>query len=110
MLRECVRRIDGVRPQASSFARYGGEEFLIITQSNGHKTLHHKIEKIQYNLVHHNFEWLEEGYQISLTSGIGRREANEEISKIIIRADKALYMGKQNGKNRIIYEESSFVL
>ena len=90
--------------------RYGGEEFLIITQSNGQKTLLHKIEKIQNNLAHHNFEWLEEGYQISLTSGISRREGSEEISEIIVRADKSLYIGKQNGKNRIIFDDNSLVL
>lgn len=105
LAREMLKMFD----EESFCIRYGGEEFLIITQSNGHKTLHHKIEKVQHNLSHYNFEWLEEGYQISLTSGISRREGDEEISKIIIRADKALYQGKKNGKNRIVSSGKSLL-
>lgn len=91
--------------EESFCVRYGGEEFLVITQSSSRKIFQNKIEKIQQRLAQHHFYWLENNHKISFTSGISVGEAHQQIKEIIVKADQALYIGKQNGKNKIIFAD-----
>ena len=84
---------------ADIFARYGGEEFIILTPEtdlNGAfihaERLRNDIEKYEFNTAGH------------VTSSFGVTEFNSEtddIEKLLDRADKALYIAKENGRNRV---------
>jgi diguanylate cyclase (GGDEF)-like protein len=82
--------------------RWGGEEFLILfthTHLNEAKLACEKLlNKIR------NIEIKESDNIVQFTVSMGLTELKEEddsIEKAIDRADKALYMAKKNGKNRI---------
>jgi len=98
---ECITRKDDF------VARYGGEEFIIIlphTDENGAQIMAQKVlDKLtSYHIPHEKN--LETGY---VTVSIGITTVNVKFSHnltdYIKYADEALYMSKQNGRNRYTY-------
>ncbi len=84
---------------ADIFARYGGEEFIILTPETGlsgacihAERLRSDIEKYEFNSAGH------------ITSSFGVTEFNAEkdnVERLLERADKALYLAKEHGRNRV---------
>lgn len=84
---------------ADIFARYGGEEFIILTPQTDLKgalihaeRLRRDIEKFKFNTVGH------------ITSSFGVTEfivETDSIETLLERADKALYLAKEYGRNRV---------
>ncbi len=82
--------------------RWGGEEFLILlpeTDGNGGKSLAGVIKKsLQEMGVEYEKQWI----RVTLTFGIAEYYPDSDINECIKRADQALYLGKDKGKNIII--------
>lgn len=81
--------------------RYGGEEFLIILPEADLAAANRVAERIRATIEEHVFVTL--AGDLGITISIGCTENIEDISidEVIIRADKALYKAKENGRNRI---------
>ena len=101
LLKDQVRGIDCP-------ARWGGEEFLIMlieTDIESGKTVAERIRnKIQTADIIHN------GIPISVTMTFGVSQfhgTDDTIDSCIKRADKALYAGKHQGKNRVVAENGA---
>jgi len=88
-----IARIIMLRYDNTGFSRWGGEEFLIITELE--VDIATEILELISNHVFPN--------DIRITVSIGETMVGESDSIItaVTRADKALYISKQNGKNRI---------
>lgn len=97
-----------VKRPSDCVARYGGEEFVVLlptTNEAGAKTIANRIrravEKIQ---VDHN------GTPVSMTVSIGGATAvpsvNDEKNLLIRRADSALYIAKEKGRNQYQAEKT----
>ena len=91
ILKKNIRKIDVL-------GRWGGEEFMIIcpqTDLEGTKkvaqSLCETISKYEFPTVGN----------ISASFGVSMYDGDENIDKIIARADKALYKAKENGRNRV---------
>ena len=84
---------------ADIFARYGGEEFIILTpETNLSGALTH-AERLRNDLEKFNFKTV--GH---ITSSFGVTEFNVEtdsIETLLERVDKALYLAKEYGRNRV---------
>jgi diguanylate cyclase (GGDEF)-like protein/PAS domain S-box-containing protein len=82
--------------------RYGGEEFAIILPDI---TLEHAriiAEKIRYLIESQNFKVEDRTIEVTLSIGLSLFEKEDQsISKVVIRADEALYRAKNNGRNRV---------
>ena len=86
-------------------ARWGGEEFLIILPDTnaGDATL--SAQRIRQ--AYQRFDWLAAiGQNINPTISAGVSELNkqESLGCAIARADRALYKGKANGRNKVEFE------
>jgi len=82
--------------------RWGGEEFLILFTHTYLKEAKLACEKLLNKIG--NIEIKEGDNIVKFTVSMGLTELKEEddsLEKVIERADKALYMAKKNGKNRI---------
>jgi len=82
--------------------RWGGEEFLIILPETNLEEACLVAEKIRKSLSEKHYTFNNIDCHITMTFGIGIYEGKTDIGKCIGEADKALYKGKQQGKNCVI--------
>lgn len=90
-----------MRPQ-DTLARYGGEEFVILLPDT---TLQQGIEamtRLQRELTKNFFLTGNEKLLITFSAGVAQLEEDEDGTAAIRRADKAMYMAKRSGKNRVL--------
>lgn len=96
VLRDGVREIDHV-------ARWGGEEFLILLPAtDGDEALRvcERLREDVHGLSAKNVAGAELG--MSITVGVAVLQADEPIEQALLRADRAMYEGKQAGRNRVV--------
>jgi len=83
------------------YARWGGDEFIIIfVGSSAEESLNisNKIRKaIEENLKLHHFV----EHAVTISAGLTNISTTDTQDSAISRADKAMYIAKKNGKNRI---------
>lgn len=89
-------------------ARYGGEEFIIILPNTEEEGARVYGERIREALQQHSLE--HQGHAIEITASIGiacsRPNDIRAGHQLIVRADKALYVAKERGRDRVeIYSQ-----
>jgi diguanylate cyclase (GGDEF)-like protein len=97
IINSCLRIMDSAH-------RYGGEEFtIILPETNGKKAVN-VGKRIRAATEAEIFNPLP-GKTVNVTISIGATQYfyNEESSAFIQRADKAMYLSKQNGRNKVSY-------
>lgn len=85
--------------------RFGGEEFLILLVETNAEDALNVAERIRQAIAGSPFET--SAGSLLITASIGVAEMTPDMSGIthlIARADQALYLAKQNGRNRIMAE------
>lgn len=83
-------------------ARWGGEEFLFLFENmNGDETMVY-VNKLLHQIRTARFNYNDLQLRATLTFGIEEHQG-DDYEKTIRNADKKLYMGKQNGRNRVVY-------
>lgn len=84
------------------FGRYGGEEFLLVLPMTELPTALSLAESIRGHLA--STPLLEHPQPLTITAsfGVAQIRPNESIDTWLIRADKALYRAKENGRNCVM--------
>ena len=95
IIKSCLRTND-------SAYRYGGEEFTVILPETAGAEARTVAQRIRSALELERFS-PENGPDVQITISIGVTEyhTKEELSTFIQRADKAMYLSKQNGRNKV---------
>jgi two-component system cell cycle response regulator len=103
IIRSCLRTMD------SAF-RYGGEEFTVILPETSAQEAHNVAQRIRTAVEFESF-FPEPGNVVTVTISIGVTEYNnkEPLSEFIKRADQAMYLSKEKGRNAIssLFADSS---
>ena len=89
---------------ADLFARFGGEEFLLLATDNDIKGAATAAERIRETIAGIDFSDLSPDLCVTLSAGVAQFKANEDIRTLLTRADKALYLAKNSGRNCIKME------
>ncbi|MFH1674580.1 MAG: diguanylate cyclase [Pseudomonadota bacterium] len=84
-------------------ARYGGEEFALILPHTNFTTARETAERLRTTVESYDFEVDNDHLQITISLGIASfpHETIETSKDLVESADKALYMAKKNGRNRV---------
>lgn len=86
-------------------ARYGGEEFAVILPGATHAIAHQVAQRIQSNIYAKNivFTSAPHSQRLSVSIGIASLENSDKLTptRLIMRADRALYLAKSAGRNCI---------
>jgi len=107
-LKNVAEAVTGVLPRTDDFvARYGGEEFTVVlphTDEKGAKMIAEKIiASIQaLNIPHKNSE-VADHVTVSIGITTGAVAYGQTLIDYLKRADEALYMSKNNGRNQYTY-------
>ena len=90
-----------MRPQ-DALARYGGEEFLILMPDTPLEKGIEAITRLQRELTKQFFLAGTEKVLITFSAGVAQFADDEDRESALKRADKAMYMAKRAGKNRVL--------
>jgi diguanylate cyclase (GGDEF)-like protein len=97
-IRTSLRKID-------LLFRYGGEEFIVLLPGTGAESAQRTAERIR-GIVARAEHPLEDGRKVKVTISVGGciypQDAQNE-SHLLRMADKALYLAKEKGKNRVVF-------
>lgn len=95
VIRSCLRTND-------SAYRYGGEEFTVILPETSAEEAKTVAQRIRASLEEEIFRPLP-NVEVYKTISIGVTEyfSDEELTNFIKRADEAMYLSKQKGRNRV---------
>ncbi len=82
--------------------RYGGEEFTILLPETPTEEAMTVAERIRSRIEKETFS-PQEGKKASITISIGVTEycKDEDLPVFVRRADRAMYLSKKNGRNRV---------
>ncbi|MCB1916299.1 MAG: diguanylate cyclase [Rhodocyclaceae bacterium] len=92
---------ENVRPQ-DSVARYGGEEFVIVLPDTDSEDAMVALTRLQRALTKRYFLAGNSKLLITFSAGITRIADEENAEAAIARADRAMYLAKRAGKNRVM--------
>jgi len=90
-----IREVDFV-------GRYGGEEFTVVLPETDRKSAYEIAERLRLK-INQEFDGSDQSIP-RITVSIGLAEANETVadfSALVQRADQALYLAKQAGRDRV---------
>ncbi|TAH44943.1 MAG: diguanylate cyclase [Betaproteobacteria bacterium] len=76
--------------------RWGGEEFLVIAPNTPLDAAVQLAERLRTAIAALKFGW-----PVSGSFGVAELQAGESITRFLIRADRALYRAKEEGRNRV---------
>jgi len=96
VIQQNIRRIDIA-------ARYGGEEFMILLPDTNRETAEKVAERIRKAINEKVVEYEGQKLQTTVSLGVAQFSPSQDISTktFIDRVDKALYLSKQNGRNKV---------
>jgi diguanylate cyclase (GGDEF)-like protein/PAS domain S-box-containing protein len=101
LLTNVALRLQDFNLEKGTVCRLGGDEFTIILK--GFTDLYENIEMVKKIQNHLTKPYIIDTYTISITISIGVATANqnyENVEDILRDADTAMYIAKQEGKNR----------
>ncbi|MEP9352063.1 GGDEF domain-containing protein [Xanthobacter sp. KR7-65] len=107
VLRDFAARINGLVRRKDCFGRIGGEEFALVLPGTGAAEAVLIVERMLalVRLSRPLSHWPEFTYTFS--AGIATAEAGTSFGDLYGRADRALYLAKMTGRNRIQVEDDS---
>ncbi|WP_277586868.1 sensor domain-containing diguanylate cyclase [Psychrobacillus antarcticus] len=86
-------------PKGHIIARYGGEEFVVIMPFSNELDSFHSAELLRSTIE--TAKW--DVDKITVSIGVATSNFHETATSILIKADKALYSSKENGRNKVTH-------
>ena len=104
--------IQQVASIASSFGgilgRLGGEEFGLLLSDIDEKTAIDAAETLRQNISQIKVNTEKGMLSFTCSFGVTGKFEEDDVHKILKRADEALYYSKENGRNKVTFYETTF--
>ncbi|MBA4502978.1 GGDEF domain-containing protein [Marinobacterium marinum] len=81
-------------------ARFGGEEFVILYPSTAAEQARQATEKLRIAIQNSPFNFKGEPVRVTLSFGVAEIRSGDDAESLFVRADKALYRAKEQGRNQ----------
>ena len=82
--------------------RYGGEEFLLVMPGTTEEAAMKRAEELRRKCAEFIFQYYGAALQVTMSFGVATYPVHGCIAEeVIIKADKALYLSKDAGRNRV---------
>ena len=94
LLRQRARKSDRI-------GRYGGEEFMLILPDCDPPAARQLVDDIRERFSALQFSADGETFSVTLSAGIASFPQIRDAGELLQRADQALYLAKQNGRDRV---------
>ena len=97
---KCVSRVR----TSDIFCRYGGEEFALIMPETTIDAAKQLANALREAIEKCAFQYKDQTVPITISCGLAEFKGKDTIDTVFGRADKALYMAKETGRNRCVAE------
>lgn len=91
--------------QTDLLARYGGEEFVVILPGTDAQAALQVAEKIRQEVANSPFHFKGQRVQITISCGVAHFTEGATHQQVFEKADRALYLAKDNGRNQCVVAE-----
>ncbi len=104
LLKEVAQELQQSIRAQDFVARWGGEEFLIVLPETNQDGASELAEKLRKRVEHLELVFAGMRHQLTLTIGFAARNEDRiaSLDEYLKEADRALYFGKESGRNRIV--------
>jgi diguanylate cyclase len=100
----------GTQRWTDHVARYGGEEFVILLpRMTGHKAKF-VIDRHREKIEHAALTVDRQNLSVTVSAGVAEVLPGDTISKVLARADEALYAAKAAGRNQICLDDEGAIV
>ena len=89
--------------QQDKLFRFGGEEFVVVLRAATEAEVHRALERFRRAVEDYNFPQIG---RVTASIGYTMIKPEDTIPEIVGRADDALYVAKENGRNQIANHEA----
>ncbi len=98
VLQEVARLISEQMRETDHIGRWGGEEFVILSKLTNLEDSLNYAQRLRKAVAEHEIDPI--GH-ITISLGVSAHASDEKFEDVVRRADKALYMAKDQGRNRV---------
>lgn len=88
--------------QTDYFGRYGGEEFAMLLTGTMTEGAMVTAERVRRQVEQIDFSAISPGFKVTVSIGIADSQQGEDTAVTFKRADEALYLAKEGGRNRCV--------
>ncbi len=89
------------------FARYGGEEFVMLLPETTAEEALKLADNLRESIKNCSFHYRGEDVRVTVSCGISSFKEGDTVDQVFVRADKALYAAKDQGRNRCVLASDS---
>ncbi|MGO2498218.1 MAG: GGDEF domain-containing protein [Vibrio litoralis] len=110
-LQQLAELLRGFIGENDYLARLGGEEFILLIRSGSAQHVIARLESLRTSIENHHFIIPQDNtddklrIRCTLSVGLTQIQQGEKIDSSYIRADKALYTAKHQGRNQVIISD-----
>jgi diguanylate cyclase (GGDEF)-like protein/PAS domain S-box-containing protein/putative nucleotidyltransferase with HDIG domain len=102
-LRKVAQQLRSIFPAPNVVCRYGGEEFCILVPGQTLEQVQELAERLRAAIMELQIQVGGEVHRITASVGVSElRLGAEDPQSLINQADKALYIAKRTGRNRVV--------
>jgi two-component system, cell cycle response regulator len=104
VLKNAALRVREMMRGSDCVARFGGEEFVMMMRETRIDAAYAMAEAVRAKIADVPFELVG---TVSASFGVAEWDHVETANTLIVRADKALYVAKETGRNKVVRAESA---
>ena len=107
ILRAIAHLLNDHKRSSDFLARFGGEEFVLLLPETTLESAQRLAEKTRERVNASNFRFQKEKVRVTLSAGVGELHPGRDTAEALFeRVDAALYLAKQEGRNRVHVAET----
>ena len=104
VLTEVSRRMRSALRGLDRVGRYGGEEFLMIIYNATPESMKNVAERVREHITANPIKSPDISLDITMSMGVTIARPGEKADEAIARADAALYVAKEAGRDRVVVD------
>lgn len=106
VLKGLAQLLLGTMRKCEKCYRYGGEEFVILVEAPRLADIKKLVERLMNRIRSEAFSYEHHVINITATFGVAPVRDDRSLESVIELADKAMYHGKQNGRDVCMYNHN----
>ena len=103
LIKEVAIEMNNFMQDKGIVGRWSGEEYLLIFENMLGEDAYYYLNCLKKQIKITNFTYLDEKFSLTMTFGVVEYSSDNTIDSNIIEAEKKVCLGKQSGRNTIIF-------